>query len=119
MAPVSWDRQSTRMRRRYTSEQRTQLVDLVAGGNVTVPEAAAKLGVTSSTAYNWVAEGHKQRRRSTTQRVAGPTFVRLVPSAAADATITVRVGAAEIQVRRGFDGELLQAVVASLVEVAQ
>jgi hypothetical protein len=51
--------------------------------------------------------------------VTGPTFVRLVPSAAADATITVRVGKAEIQVRRGFDGELLQAVVASLGEVAR
>ena len=95
------------------------MVDLVASGDVTVPEAAARLGVTSSSAYNWVAESRKLRRRSTAQRVAGPTFVRLVSGAAADATITVRVGAAEIQVRRGFDGELLQAVVASLVEVAQ
>ena len=107
------------MRRRYTREQRAQLVDLVAGGDLTVPEAAARLGVTSSAAYNWVADSRKLRRRSTSQRVAGPTFVRLVPRAAADATITVRVGEAEIQVRRGFDGELLQAVVASLVEVAQ
>ena len=31
--------------------------------------------------------------------------MRLVSSAAKDATITVRVGAAEIQVRPGFDGE--------------
>jgi transposase-like protein len=102
------------MRRRYTSEQRTQLVGLVAGGDLTVPEAAARLGVTSSTAYNWVAESRKLRRRSTSQRVAEPTFVRLVSSASADTTITVRVGAAEIQVGRGFDRELLQAVVATL-----
>ena len=107
------------MRRRYTSEQRTQLVDLVAGGDVTVPEAAARLGVTVSVAYSWVAESRELRRRKTAPRVAGPRFVRLVPSAAADATIAVRVGAAEIQVRRGFDDELLQAVVASLAEVAQ
>ena len=107
------------MRRRYTKEQRTELVDLVAGSDVTVPEAAAKLGVTSSAAYNWVAESRKQRGRNALRRVTGPTFVRLVPSAATDATITVRVGEAEIQVRRGFDGELLQAVVASLGEVAR
>jgi hypothetical protein len=46
--------------------------------------------------------------------------VRLVPSDdAADATIAVRVGAAEIQVRRGFDGELLRAVVATLAEATR
>ena len=119
MAGARRDRQSTRMRRRYTKEQRTQLVDLVASSDVTVPDAAARLGVTSSSAYNWVAESRKQQRPNAVRRVAGPTFVRLVPSAAADATITVRVGKAEIQVRRGFDGELLQAVVASLGEVAR
>jgi transposase len=75
------------MRRRYTKEQRTQLVDLVAVGDVTVPEAAARLGVTSSAAYNWVAESRKQRRPNVVGRVAGPTFVRLVPSGAIDATI--------------------------------
>lgn len=107
------------MRRRYTKEQRTQLVDLVAGSDVAVAEAAARLGVTSSAAYNWVAESRKQRRPDDVRGVAGPTFVRLVPSAATDATIAVRVGEAEIQVRRGFDGELLRAVVASLGEVAR
>ena len=119
MAGACRDRQSTRMRRRYTKEQRTQLVDLVAVGDVTVPEAAARLGVTSSAAYNWVAENRKQRRPNVVGRVAGPTFVRLVPSGAKDATITVRVGEAEIQVRPGFDGELLRAVVASLGKVAR
>ena len=104
------------MRRRYTSEQRTRLVDLVASGDVTVPEAAARLGVKASAAYNWVAEGRKLGKPSTARSAAEPMFVRLVPSAVADASIVVRVGGAEVQVRRGFDGELLRAVVATLAE---
>jgi len=117
MAPSSRDRQSTRMRRRYTSEQRSQLIELVASGNATVVEAATRLGVGQSAAYSWMAESRKPREPSTAGRDAAPTFVRLVPSAdAAEATIAVRVGDAEIQVRRGFDGEFLRAVVASLAE---
>jgi transposase-like protein len=107
------------MRRRYTSEQRSQLLELLAGGDVTVPEAAARLGVTSSSAYNWVAESRKPRRPRSARPEAAPTFVRLMPSAAADSSIVIRVAGTEIHVRRGFDSELLQAVVASLVEVAQ
>lgn len=104
------------MRRRYTKEQRKQLVELVTGGDVTVPEAAARLGVTSSSAYNWVAEARTLRKPSAAPPAAGPAFVRLVPSAAAAATIAVRVGSAEIQIRPGFDGDLLRAVVATLAE---
>ena len=69
------------MRRRYTREQRIQLVELVTSGNATVVEAATKLGVGVSAAYNWVAESREVRRPSTTRHVAAPTFVRLVPSA--------------------------------------
>jgi transposase-like protein len=108
------------MRRRYTSEQRTQLVELVASGNATVLEAATRLAVGESAAYNWVAESRKPRELDTARRVAAPTFARLVPSAdAANATIAVRVGDAEVQVRRGFDGELLRAVVTSLAEATR
>jgi transposase-like protein len=104
------------MRRRYTSEQRTQLLKLVADGDLTVPEAATQLGVTTSAAYNWTAGSRKLR---TAQRRTAPTFVRLVPSAPADSSIVVRIGGAEVHVRRGFDGELLQAVVAALAEGAR
>ena len=55
----------------YTRELRSQLVGLVAAGAVTVPEAAARLGVVSSAAYNWVSESRKPRRPSTAQRVSG------------------------------------------------
>jgi transposase-like protein len=106
------------MRRRYTSEQRTQLLKLVADGDLTVPEAAARLGVTTSAAYNWTAGSRKPRTASAGRRMAAPTFVRLVPSAAADPSVVVRVGSAEVHVHRGFDRELLQAVVATLAEGA-
>lgn len=110
------DRQSTRMRKRYTREQRSRLLQLLTGDGVTVPEAAAKLGVTTSAAYNWVAATRKLGKPEGTRRMAVPTFVRLVPSATADSGIVVRVGGAEVHVQRGFDGELLQAVVANLAE---
>jgi transposase-like protein len=102
------------MRRKYTSEQRTQLIDLVAKGT-TVVEAAKSLGVGESTAYNWAAESRKSREPTTAPQKA-PTFVRLMPSAAVNASIVVRVGGAEVDVRRGFDGDLLRAVVATLSE---
>jgi transposase-like protein len=110
------------MRRHYTGEQRSDLVDLVAGGKATVSEAAARLGVRSSTAYYWMrqaAEGRGPKRLSRRSRkgpgVIDTTFVRLVPSSGeVDAAIAVRVGDAEIQVRRGFDEELLRAVVVVL-----
>ena len=105
------------MRRRYTKEQRAELVELVAGGDMTVSEAAARVGVTSSVAYNWMAEDRKLRKPSAAGRARKPTIVRLVPSACAlDATVTIRVGDAEIRVGRGFDRQLLQAVVATLAE---
>ena len=108
------------MRRRYTKEQRAELVELVTGGDMTVPEAAARVGVTSSAAYNWTVEARKPRKASPAGRSRKPTFVRLVPSAfAPDATVTVRVREAEILVGRNFDRELLRAVVATLAEGAR
>ena len=117
MAKARGGRQSTRMRRRYTKELQTQLLKLV-DGNVAVPEAAATLGVASSTAYNWLAK-RRELGTPSAARVAAPTFVRLLPSAAAAATIGIRVGGAKIEVRQGFDGELLRAVVATLLEGAR
>ena len=82
---------------------------------------ATELGVTPSTAYNWVRRAgsgtEKRARRSVAINArlpGGPTFVRVVPRAEVGATIAVRVGVAEIQVRRDFDVELLRAVVEAL-----
>jgi hypothetical protein len=51
---------------------------------------------------------------------AAPTevaFARLVPANAHAVALTVRVGAAAVEVRAGFDAALLRAVVAALTEV--
>jgi transposase-like protein len=45
-----------RMRRHYTGEQRSALIDLVIAGRATIAEAAAPLDVTASTAYNWIKQ---------------------------------------------------------------
>jgi transposase-like protein len=106
------------MRKHYTSKQRSELVDLVTTGRATMSEAAARLGVTPSTAYYWMKRkrgaeaGFSQTSKA--RRVAGPTFVRLVSSSEVPAAIAVRVGGAEVQVRRDFDADLLRAVVEAL-----
>jgi transposase-like protein len=109
------------MHRHYSSKQRSELVALVASGRATVAEAAARLGITLSTAYRWargaVAErsrGTEDRRARAGGRAVEARFVRLVPSSEVGPTITVRVEGAELEVRRGFDVELLRAVVAAL-----
>jgi transposase-like protein len=100
------------MRKRYTSEQRDRLLSAVSRGGVTVAEAADGLGVAASTAYLWVRRAKDEARRS--DKEAAPRFARLVSALQPDDAIAVRVGRAEIHVRRGFDDVLLRAVVAAL-----
>ena len=111
------------MHRRYTGEQRSELVELVAAGQSTLPDAAARLDVPYSTASYWVRKAGKRlgaRKATRTARLAqgrsvtSPTFVQLVRAGDTGATLGVRIGGAEIQVRRGFDGQLLRAVVEAL-----
>ncbi len=112
------------MRRHYTAKQRSELVELVKVGGATICEAAARLGVTSSTAYNWMrtvsvpeqAAGGPGAR--STRTVTAPAFVRVVPSREIVAGIVVQVGGAEIHVRREFDADLLCAVVEALRRTA-
>ena len=102
------------MRRTYTEKERLDLIGLVKADRATVREAAEQVGVTVSTAYKWMRDASlvvgppRARARST------PTFVRVLSSREADVAISVRVGAAEIQVGRGFDADLLRAVVQAL-----
>ena len=112
------------MRKRYTGKQRSALVDLVTGGRATVREAAGRLGVTASTGYYWMkqaAAGAEPRRggarRSSSRegrQLVPATFVRVVRAGDLAATITVRIGRARVQVRRGFDADLLRSVVRAL-----
>jgi transposase-like protein len=112
------------MRRHYTVEQRSELVDLVATCRATIPEAAARLGVTESTAYYWVKQAGKPPRKTgkalhpvgtpKTLSIARPTFVQLVRSHDTSAMIEVRISGTEILVRRGFDAQLLRELVEAL-----
>lgn len=110
-----------RMRKNYTEAQRTELVALVTRGEATPRAAAARLGVSESTAYYWLK---RRDRRPTAQIAATPrprprptaglAFARLVPATEANPAIVVRVGDAVITVAHPFDADLLRAVVAAL-----
>jgi len=112
------------MRRRYTREQRCELIDLVTEGRATVPEAAARLEVPHSTAYKWLRKttarpapaGKTARapRSAGGQAATTSTFVQLVRAGEASPTITVQIGGAAIEVRHGFDAEVLRSVVEAL-----
>jgi hypothetical protein len=74
--------------------------------------------VALSTAYKWMRDRKSVRerrpRRGDGQTLDAPTFVRLLSSRAVGNPIAVRVGTAEIEVRRDFDADLLRAVVEAL-----
>lgn len=103
----------------YTADQRSRLIDLARSGT-TIAAAAAELGVTASTAYQWVRAARPAASRGMQEsgrgspRPARPQFARLVPSDARGATVVVRVAGAAIEVRPGFDAELLRQVIAVL-----
>ena len=115
------------MRRQYTAEQRREFIDLVTAGRATIPEAAARLGVPPSTAYYWARKAATQPRppRKATRALvpakpssaAPPAFVQLIRASDTASVIKVRIGRTTIQVRRGFDAELLRAVIELLREV--
>jgi transposase-like protein len=117
------------MRKKYTAAQRAALIDLVTTGQATPLAAAAKLGVSESTAYYWlkcagrrsralarVAEAPRPSSPRRAQLTAGPMFARLVRTPVAASMITLRVGGVTIEVSSGFDPALLRGVVAALVE---
>ena len=111
------------MRRQYTNEQRTELVELVLRGGATTSNVAGQMGVGLSTAYNWVKQARERVARSersldvsvsTVQAAPAPKFVRLVRAADSPRSLTVTVAGADICVRRDFDPQLLRAVVEAL-----
>ena len=106
-----------RMKKHYTEAQRAELVALVARGEASPRAAAARLGVSESTAYYWLKRRGRQAVALVVAKprpIATPAFARLVPATKASAAITVWVGDAAIAVAHDFDPELLRAVVAAL-----
>jgi transposase-like protein len=109
------------MRKHYTEVQRAELVALVTRGEATPRAAAAKLGVSESTAYYWLKRSGRRpvalvvaKPAQRPMPAAAPVFARLVPATEASPAITVRIGDATVAVQRGFDAELLRVVVAAL-----
>lgn len=115
------------MRRQYTAEERREFIDLVTTGRATISEAAARLGVPPSTAYYWARKAAAQPRptRKPTRALvpakppsaSPPPFVQLIRASDTGAVIEVRIGGTAIQVRPGFDAELLRAVIELLREI--
>jgi hypothetical protein len=66
---------------------------------------AARLGVPVSTAYQW--------KRSAVVEAA-PAFVEVVAERTTRSAMRIRIGVAEIEVRAGFDAQLLREVVDAL-----
>ena len=111
------------MRRQYTNEQRTELVELVLRGGATTSNVAGQMGVGLSTAYDWVKQARERLARgersldasvATVQAASALKFVRLVRAADSARSLTVTVAGADICVRRDFDPQLLRAVVEAL-----
>ena len=94
------------MRRQYTTAEREQFYEAIRDG-ATVREAAARVGVTPSTAYLW-SKAKPSRDK--------PRFALVVPAVERAPSLTVRVGAASVHVETGFDAALLRDVVAALRE---
>lgn len=90
----------------FGQRDRDDLVAAVNGGEA-VRAAARRVGVSAATAYLWI-----RRAREAAEGADAPRFLELV--AKADIGLIVRVGPAEIEVRAGFDVELLRAVVVAL-----
>ena len=84
------------MRKRYSEQERDELVEEVAKGRATVAEAADGLGVARSTAYLWVRRSRTETRqaRRAVRKPRPPreaTFVELMPRAKVSSAIAVRI----------------------------
>jgi len=99
------------MNRKHSEDQRRTVLELVTSKTTTVREAAVRAGVSYSTATRWV---HQSRTHALVPTKPARRFAQLVRETDLEAVIHVRVGRAEITVRRGVDIQLLQTVVEAL-----
>jgi transposase-like protein len=98
------------MRKRYTAEQRAQLIAEVEATGERAGVVAKRMGVTPSTAYLWM--------KAAAPATSAPVFARVVPARSAKTTpaaqIVLEVGGARVRVERDFDPSLLRQVIAAL-----
>ena len=103
------------------------MIDLVTTGRRSISEAAAQLGIPPSTASYWARKAAKesqkppkaaQARKPAKPPSADPSpFVQLIRAKDTGSVIEVRLGHTRIQVRPGFDAQLLRAVIELLQEI--
>jgi transposase-like protein len=98
------------MRKRYTAEQREQLIAEVRATGERAGVVAKRMGVTPSTAYLWM--------KGAAPAPSAPVFARVVPAqstkTAAASHMVLEVGGAKLHVEHDFDPALLRQVVAAL-----
>jgi transposase-like protein len=98
------------MRKRYTAEQREQLIAEVRATGERAGVVARRMGITPSTAYLWM--------KPAAPAASAPVFARVVPAQASKAVpasrLTLEVGGAKLYVERDFDPALLRQVIAAL-----
>jgi transposase-like protein len=99
------------MRKRYTAEQREQLVAEVRKTGESVQAVADRLGVTASSAHLWMKKASAAR--------SAPVFARVVRTPTpAGRSLTLEVGRARVRVEPGFDAALLREVVTALSDAS-
>lgn len=91
----------------WRSEVRDEVLRAVRQGSESVATVATRLGVPVATARTWV-------RAERPVGPAAPTFAKVVAEMVGQTALVVRIGAAEIEVRVGFDAGLLRQVVDAL-----
>jgi transposase-like protein len=98
------------MRKRYTAEQRAQLIAEVRATGEGAGVVARRMGITPSTAYLWL--------KSTAPATSAPVFARVVRAPSTNTVpvshLLLEVGGAKLRVERDFDPALLRQVVAAL-----
>jgi transposase-like protein len=97
------------MRKRYTAEQRKQLIAEVRTGE-RAGVVAKRMGITPSTAYLWM--------KAAAPTASAPVFARVVPTQSIEtppaSRMVLEVGGAKLHVERDFDPALLRQVVSAL-----
>ena len=98
------------MARRYSKRERAAFLEEVESTDDPIVDVARRHGVTPNTAYNWIKRARAERKPTPAPSVP---FARLVPESQSGG-VTVRVGAARVDVTGEFDPVVLRRVIAAL-----
>jgi transposase-like protein len=94
------------MAKRYTERDRSRFLTELRRSGDPVHVVAERLGLSVSTAFRW--------KKDADASADAPVFARLVREPRLEASLTLDVGGVRVQVRPGFDADLLREVVQAL-----